>query len=380
MKSIIKKILYLILSLIFIILRICKIKQNRIIFSSFGGKGYGENPKYVCDALMDKKGDYELVWSISKYDGDMPQQIKQVKIYSLKWFYYMVTSKVWVNDSRFPKFVKKRKGQFYIQTWHSSLRLKKIEKDVEKFLPRTYVDDAINDSEMMDLIICGSEFSKKTYQNSFWYNGPIAMFGTPKFDIYFAGLDQKIKSNICKKFGIDENKKIVLYAPTFRTLDRNYNGNIDFDKFIDDEKFSDFCFLIRLHPEAQNKIKENKNIVDVTTYPNFQDLLIASDFLITDYSGCCFDALIANKKCVLYVPDLDEYTKKERELYFNYSELPFVLAKNIEELKNNILHFDDCKYQKNILSFSTRVGLCENGDASILVANKIEEVIKNEKI
>ena len=82
--------------------------------------------------------DCKLFWAVKEYDETMPSNKIQVKIYSIKWFFHMATAKIWVNDSRFPSYVKKRRTQYYIQTWHSSLRFKKIEGDVVCQLPYSY--------------------------------------------------------------------------------------------------------------------------------------------------------------------------------------------------------------------------------------------------
>lgn len=378
MKLFVKKLIENLFTFLFIFFRLFKIEKNKIILSSLNGKGYGENPKYICENIINKKYPYKLYWSVKKLDYSMPKEIEQIKIYSLRWFYHMATAKMWINDSRFPSFVRKRKGQYYLQTWHSSLRLKKIEKDVADKLPTSYICDAKNDSRMIDLIICGSEFSKNTFSNSFWYNGEISMIGTPKFDIYFCDNKETIKKAIYKKYNIESDKKIVLYAPTFRSSKKNFSGSIDFNIFLNDSRFKDYIFLVRLHPEATNK-NLTDNIINVTDYPNFQDLLISSELLITDYSGCCFDALIEKKPCILYVPDLDEYIAKERDLYFDFDSLPFVVLENIEDLKNNILKFDYDNYLKNINLFNSKVKLNEFGNATDKVVDKINEVLRNGK-
>lgn len=382
MKEIIKNIIFKILVLPFYVFRIFKIKNNRIIFSSFDGHDYGENPKYICEELIKKIEQYDIYWSINNNYNNLPKNVKPVKIYSLKWFYIMSTSKVWINDSRFPLFVKKRKEQYYIQTWHSSLRLKKIEKDVEKSLGEAYIKKAKHDSKMIDIITCGSGFSENTYKKSFWYDGKVTMTGTPKFDIYFNKNEKnKIKEKIYKKYKIKNNKKVILYAPTFRSNIDNFSGNIDFSKLESNEKLmNDYIFLVRLHPESKNIKFNNKNVINVTEYPNFQDLLISSDMLITDYSGCCFDTLVANVPCILYVPDYEEYIKKERNLYFEYRELPFLITKDLNELVNNILNINIKNYELKIEKFKEKVSLFEDGKASSRIVKIINEVMKNEKI
>ncbi len=383
MKTTIKKICLIIkekvLSILFYSFWIFKVDNNKIIFSSMNGKGYGENPKYICQKILCLKLDCKLFWAVKEYDETMPSNIIQVKIYSIKWFFHMATAKIWVNDSRFPSYVKKRRTQYYIQTWHSSLRLKKIEGDVVCQLPYSYIRMAKHDSKMIDLITCGSNFSKETYENSFWYDGPILMSGTPKFDIYFLKNKETIVKSIYHKYNIGFEKKSILYAPTFRSNKKKFAGCIDFNILSENSDFENYIFLIRLHPEAQTKIESKNNLINVTNYPNFQDLLISSDLLITDYSGCCFDALIAKKPCILYVPDFDEYISKERNLYFEYSELPFPIVKNMDELQDKIINFNYDKYIKDIDSFSVKVGLNENGNSSEIIVNRIKEVLKNDK-
>src|SRR5690606_28368099 len=93
----------------------------------------------------------------------------------------------------------KRKSQYYIQTWHSPLRLKKIEKDIENNLDESYIERAKIDSKMCDLMISGSDFSWNIYRNSFWYDGEILKCGTPRCDIFFTN-NTYIIEKVYKRF------------------------------------------------------------------------------------------------------------------------------------------------------------------------------------
>lgn len=362
--------------------RMFPVKNNRILFSSFFGKGYGDSPKYIAEELLKTHKKYELIWLVNKkeYEG-FPKSIKQVKRGTIKELYYLSTSKIWIDNCRKHYGIKKRQNQFYIQTWHSSLRLKKIEKDAEDCLSSDYIKSAKSDSKMINIITCGCDFSYNTYNNSFWYDGDIIMTGTPKFDIYFdRNIKKKIKDELSKKFNINPTKKIILYAPTFRNNDANFIGNIDLNSFSELLKKIGYVLLIRLHPNCKSKINSSDNLINVTDYPNIQDLIIFCDLLITDYSGCCFDALVAKKPCILFVPDLEEYLKKERKLYFSYNELPFKKIYKSEDLYNYVKQGNMNDVLNKYEVFSKKIGLKEDGQASKKITKIIEGVINNEKI
>lgn len=364
-------------SILFYVFRIFKINNNRIFILNYHGKGYGDNAKYIVDELM-KDNDYEIIWGMkknAKSDG-MPTCVKKVRVNSLKYFYYLVTSKVWINNSRFPMYYRKRKGQYYLQTWHSPLRLKKIEMDAVENLNKYYIKCLKNDSKMIDLMVCGCDFSYDLYRNAFLYDGEILKSGTPRCDVFFKNdYCKEIRKKVCDMYGIDFNNKIILYAPTFRNNKRMEEIIPDFRSISGNN-----TYLLRLHPNVKNEVKEKNGSIDVTTYPDMQELLCAADLLITDYSSCCFDMLIANKPCVLYTPDLDEYLQRERNLYFNFDELPFKITYTQEELKEYIQNIDYDKEIESYQAFYKKINLYEKGIASREVARKIKEWIENEKV
>lgn len=387
-----KKIIldYNLLSLLIIplfIFRIFKINRKKIIVLNYSGKGYGDNGKYIVEQLLKSNNNYKIYWAINdnKFIKTLPNTIMPVRYNSLKYFYHLYTSKVWINNCRFPSYIRKRKNQYYIQTWHSSIRLKKIEKDAERFLSKEYIRSAKNDSKMIDLLLCGCDFSRRTYEKSFWYDGKIAMTGTPKFDPYFSAKDSSnIKKKILKKYCIDSDKKIILYAPTFRKNNKGFLGTLDCKSLLSNNKMKDYVILLRLHPNSNAIINEKSGIINVTDYHNIQDLVITCDYLITDYSGCCFDALVNGKKCALFVPDLEEYKKNDRELYFTFDELPFPKISNINDLIKFLNKKDYLDYDKKIITFRENIGLIEDGNASLrvknIISNVVEGVDENEKI
>ena len=106
-----------------------------------------------------------------------------------------------------------------------------------------------------------------------------------------------------------------------------------------------------------------------------QELLYAVDILITDYSSCMFDMAIAQKICFIHAPDVDSYLAKERQLYFDFKELPFSFSKTNEQLVNNILNLDPELYKRNLKRFMEKIKLYETGTASQQVVKRIKEVI-----
>lgn len=354
--------------------RLLPIKKNRIIFENFFGKGYGDNPKYISDELLSRDNEkFELIWLIKgKYYDEIPKKIKQVKRGTLKELYYISTSKVWVDNCRKHYGVQKRKEQYYIQTWHGSIGLKKVEKDCESILPKSYLKSAKNDSKMIDLIPSGSKFFSNLIKSSFWYNGEIFECGTPRCDIFF---ENRKKDNAYKTY------KTILYAPTFRDDNNVSVYNLDYNNLVnilEKNTNEEWKIIVRFHPNVsylQDTIKYSEKIIDGSKFDDMNELILNCDMLITDYSSSMFDALLISKPVFLYTPDIDNYFNK-RGTYIQVNQLPFPVACTEQELISNINYFDQSKYEQNIKLFVDKIGLNEDGHASERIVDRIIEVIK----
>ena len=357
------------------------IKNNKIFLFSYYGSQYGCNPKYISEYIVKNCPDkFDIVWEFNDVSSkEYIQGVRKVKSMTLKYFYELCTSKIIITNFRTTDIFKKRKNQYYIQTWHSSLRLKQIEKDAENSLSGNYVAMAKKDSKKCDLLLSGCKYSTEIFRRAFWYNGEIFEHGTPRNDL-LARVDEQYIVDIKAKLNISNNTKLVLYAPTFRKNDDLEVYKFDYRKVLNSlkSKFGgDWRFCIKLHPHLISKselLNYGEDVLDLTKYDDIQELLAISDVLISDYSSLMFDFGLTQRPCFLYVPDLEEYTNQDRKLYFDIKQLPFISTKNSIDLVNKIEMFDKVKYNKELNTFLDSINSFENGNSCEKLVERINEV------
>ena len=369
----------LIIKLFYFLFRILPIKRTNILFIGYYGSQYGCSPKYLSQYFSKNDKNIKITWAFTQPQKYNIENIYPIRYYSLRYFYELATSKVIISNYRLPEYFKKRNNQLYIQTWHSSLRLKMIENDTVNTLPESYVKMAKYDSSQIDLLLSGCKFSSEIFKRAFWYNGEIFECGTPRCDILFDQNENNIKT-IKNKIGLKSDDKILLYAPTFRKGNNLSAYDIDFKRVLNElNQQENWKVLIRLHPHLQDYsaelVKNNDSVIDVTKYDDIQELLLISDLLISDYSSLMFDFAITKKPCVLYTSDLEEYLKKDRNLYFNIYELPFPICQDNNELVETIKSFDIEKYIIALNKFNLKIGSFEDGNASKRVYEKVIKII-----
>jgi CDP-glycerol glycerophosphotransferase len=363
------------------------IKHNKIFLFSYYGSQYGCNPKYITEYIVHNlpKGQFDVVWAF--HDLELKahlQHIRKVKTMSLRYFYELCTSKVIITNYRTTEFFVKRKNQYYIQTWHSSLRLKQIEKDAASALPKSYIEMAKKDSLKCDLLLSGCKFSTEIFRRAFWYNGEIFEHGSPRNDM-LVKRDKQKHVEIRKNLQIPDGKKILLYAPTFRKDGSIEIYQLDFKKIrrVLQQKFGgEWVVLVKLHPHLVHQSKHlllGDEVFDVTNYDDIQELLFVADVLISDYSSLIFDYAITQRPCFLYVPDLHTFIQKERNLYFAIEELPFISAWSQEDLQKKIEAFQPFDYRKNVNSFLERIGSYDHGEACRKVTDRLLHVCFNQE-
>ncbi|MCI2255200.1 CDP-glycerol glycerophosphotransferase family protein [Domibacillus sp. PGB-M46] len=384
MSSRMKKLVSLLLIYVF---NCFPIKNNKIFLFSYYGSQYGCNPKYITDYIVRHypKNQFDLVWSFN--DIDTKKELygfRKVKTMSLRYFYELCTAKVVITNFRTTDLYVKRKNQYYIQTWHSSLRLKQIEKDAETSLPAHYVKMAKEDSKKCDLLLSGCKYSTDIFKKSFWYDGEIFEYGSPRNDLLFQNNKNK-RAEVLKKLHVPPGKKIVLYAPTFRknnstdVYDLNY---AEINEKLKNKFGGEWVVFVKLHPHLINQTNEfthGEHVLDVTKYDDIQELLLVADILISDYSSLMFDFSITKRPCFLYVPDVKEYVKQDRALYFDLMELPFSKSMSKEGLLEEIDKFHYETYKQQLLRFSTRIGSFEEGKACEYLVNRINQVCFSKK-
>lgn len=364
--------------IIFRCLCLFPINRKKVLFADYYGSRYGCNPKYISKALSKHK-DIDIVWAFVDHSKHPDYtEGRCIKWGSLRFLYELATSKVFITNFRMPLWYFRREGQNFIQTWHTPMNIKAIEKDTEDTLTPHYLKMAKSESKNITVLLSTAKYATQIFKRAFWYDGEIFEVGAPRCDL-LVNQPEALKNKIKDKLGLDNTKKIVLYAPTFRKGHSLDCYDINFGQLIAGVE-SQWIVLTRLHPHLQN-FAENlfgkyPFVKDVTNYDDLQEILLITDVLISDYSGLIFDYALTRRPCLLYTPDLEEYCSKDRRLYFDIDKLPFPICRDKEELTRVFKDFDENKYANDLESFLQSIGMIANGDASDVIAKRIVDMTK----
>lgn len=356
------------------------LSNKKLVFDNFGGRGYGDNPKFITDELLKKTKNLDLVWVVNDINTPVPKGVRKVQYGTWRSFFEWSTSKIWIDNIRNSDRPWKRKKQIYLQTWHGSDGVKLVEKDVEETLSKSYIKMAKYDGRISDAIISSCQLQTAQMKKSFWLTDKVEFleYGLPRNDDFFQKSKIiKINQMVRDRYNISLDELVVLYMPTFRDDGSTKAYNLDYDRVIN--SFQEFYnkkvrVLIRFHPNVDDMFFDNNDerLINVTAYPNPQDLMFTADIMISDYSSAPIDFLLLNRVVFLYMPDYEEYTKL-RPLNVNFENLPFIKCYTNFELVEQITRFSNVTYQKCINDYKLINRRFDDGHA----AEKCAEWILN---
>ncbi len=376
---------------------------NRFVFTSFMGH-YSDSPKYISERLHELSPDSEIVWLVSdKYKSLVPHYAKAVDINSKEAICYSNSARAWIDnvyginksyepqsDSRFARLKRRiyvslmrKRSQDFFTTWHGT-PLKRMGGDQVGCVTYGFY---CPDSHM----ILGNRFTLDIMDRLTYGAFDMQLLGCPRNDAMF--MTEAERAAVKEKLGLPMDKKIVLFAPTFRQDSADiHNTNVmrsgvnqmnelDFSAFFDalKEKFgADFALVCRFHYHVAEAVdfdalekKYNGLIINGNKHDDMAEYLACTDVLLTDASSCMFDFALSGKPCFIYFPDIDAYRDVERGFYRDPSELPFPVSQSADGLIDLIRGFDNDAYSRGVQQMLDSFGYVDDRDSSSRVAEYI---------
>jgi CDP-glycerol glycerophosphotransferase len=314
--------------------------NETIVFESHMGKQYSDSPRAIYEELKRSGAKFRAVWvHADAHANGFPADVKLVRRQSYGYLRELGRARYWVDNQGFPHDLKKRPGTTYIQTWHGSAfkrmgwdqaALKSESKSRQRQVQRAI--------DRFDVFLVRSEHDVRTLTRGLRVGAELMRVGYPRNDALVNGDNADEQKALRKSLGLEDGRRVVLYAPTFRAeqLTRGSKLELPFElsDFVD--RFGDdTVLLVRPHylttfvlpPQYQHSVRNAGEVHDVTP------LLQISDALITDYSSLMFDYALLDRPMVFHVPDLDDYVGSARGAYFDLSETaPGPLTRTGDEL------------------------------------------------
>lgn len=380
-------------SIPFYLWRIKPIQKNKIVFTTIEGTtGFTCNPKYIALELLrrnsraEKTGDkYELVWLVNDPSKPFPPGIRVMKNTLWNRARELTTAAVWIDNSRKQLEVRKRAGQFYLQTWHAKLGFKPTCLDRGASFSRIAYLVSKHDSDMIDLVLSNSDWYDRTLPTGMIYTGRVLRSGSPRCDILLRGRARQ-RRRIREQYRLATDTRIFMYCPTFRGGSQATNRTVekgdhapDYDRLLAalQSRFGgDWVIFLRLHPQLTVRHiaehAENPHLIDVSAVDDMYELLAACDAFLTDYSSAAFDAAVMNIPVFLYCDDYADYEGERGKLLWDLRRLPFPLAEDDEEFAKQIASFDKTAYLEALGQLFRECGVEESGSASRIVADAID--------
>lgn len=387
-KQIAGKIIKIVYKLVY---KFIPVDDKLVIFISFHGRGYSDNPRAIYEEMQrdPRFKDYKFIWFIKKHkqknihiDG---ANIKEY--FSIPYFYYMSKAKYWVINCKMPAYICKKDNQVYLQTWHGT-PLKRLGHDIIAPDDATFYRSGMSFEQMTETydidvkrynyMISPNAFCTEVFQTSFRINRErLIETGYPRNDFITNATNENILE-IKKKFNLPLDKKIILYAPTWRDnsyVASGYTFELEADFHKWKETLSDeYIIVFKPHYLIINKYENDNSLngflYSISAEAEINELYVISDILITDYSSVFFDYAVLNRPIYFYMYDLEQYKGELRGFYLDiYKELPGKIYEDEDHLLTDICNqVYDYSFLK---SFNQRFNNQQTGDC----AKKVIDIV-----
>lgn len=362
------------------------LRENTIIFEAFQARRYDCSPRGIYEAALkdERFKDFKFIWVVRNvkafaFLNKKPNTIV-IKHNTRRYLRECATAKYIVTNSTLPSYIAPGKDQVVVQTWHG-IPLKRLGCDIKSTtntcqkLPEIHRQYKAQ-GKKADYFISPSAFYTEKVSSAFNQTSPEARkkffeCGYPRNDFLFSHTKEDVKK-VKEKLGIPMDKKVILYAPTFRDnmyetgKGFHYDIGVDFDK-LQKELSDEYVILFRTHYFIVDKFDLSKYkgfVYNVSRYSNINHLYIISDMLITDYSSVFFDYANLKRPMLFFMYDYELYKNDTRGFYLDKSDLPGTIVYKMDELCSAIKKTEEeFSYDKHYEEFNERFNTYNDADS-----------------
>ncbi|MEV5752213.1 CDP-glycerol glycerophosphotransferase family protein [Actinoallomurus sp. NPDC052308] len=304
------------------------VRKGTIVFESHLGAQYSDNPKYIHRALREWGAPYQAIWSYRGSRRGFPTDARLVERGSWAYYRALARAEYWIDNQGFPAGLTKRPETTYIQTWHgSAFKRMGFDEPTVKQGTRAEHERLAAMIGRFDHFVVRSEHDVRTLVKGLGVTADLLRIGYPRNDALVTGGDPEEQAALRRRLGLeDDERTIVLYAPTFRT-DENGRPAERFEIPFDPQRFArefgeSHVLLIRAHYLSRAVVPPalRGTVIDVGGEHDVTTLMLLADALITDYSSVMFDYALLERPMIFYTPDGEEYVTRQRGAYFDLAE------------------------------------------------------------
>ena len=351
----------------FLVEREAEALRPAVFMESFGGRSGGDNPAAICEDLAAHDVRAPLWWSVVDGTVPVPSGAVPVVVGSQEWVEALRTSRVIVTNDHLPDWFSKREGQHLLQTWHGTPIKKLLHDAAPGSVSLRYQRLMARQVRQWDLLLAQNREAEQRLRRALGYSGQVRVGEYPRNVRLLGGIEvgRRVRSDL----GIGEEQRVILYAPTWRERLRNPEGLAGHSNGqglrgeVYPAHLTDAVVLMRTH--HMNRVRPGPGLVDVSRYPSIEELMMAADVLVSDYSSIFLDFALTGKPAVVYVPDLEHYRDVERGLYgdwprrsglpvaLDHDELTFHLNRilgdfDVQAARREVLEVDPAPVLKNL--------------------------------
>jgi CDP-glycerol glycerophosphotransferase len=323
--------------------------RDAVVFMSFNGREYSDNPRAIHEELVRRDSPLEQFWVVRDGRCRVPPTATVVREKSSEFYELLATARYVVANDHFPHWLERRSDQVFLQTWHGT-PLKRLGFDVPPTRPngRRFAREWERQLGNWQYVLSPNAFTTPIMQRAYTIEGEMLETGYPRNDVLAGPRREAAARELRRALGLPEGKRVILYAPTYRDDSRDRDGRFRLDPAFDAERLRDVLgddavVLFRKHRYVVDPVPSTPDgfLRDVSTYRDGNELLLAADVLITDYSSMMFDFACTGRPMLLFAYDLDEYRDEIRGFYFDLERrAPGPVLHTMEELAEALRDLD----------------------------------------
>ena len=349
---------------------------DSVLFQCYRGEFATDSQLALDEGLRVARPDLVRYWGVRDLATEVPEGSLAVVIGSQEWYDVLAASRYLCNNIDFDGFFRKRPHQRYLQTFHG-YPFKSMGTSFwasKGFAPDRIARECERRNADWDCILVPTEECADFYRTEYGYRGEVLVTGYPRADFVVNADRQRVRVDVLGRLGIPEDKTVVLYAPTYRDdlTTRTYAAErfneLDLVE-LTGSLGPEVVIMLRGHNNNQrelDRVVSVPNVVDVTDYPEINELTVAADAAILDYSSLRFEWALTGRPAVFFVPDVDSYFARRPPLFDYAGTTTGPWLTTTAEVVNSLRNLDQVatRYRTDIAEFNARFNKLHDGKAT----------------